>query len=34
MDVMYIGLAAALWGVLVLLVMGFEKLEKPQGGRS
>jgi len=25
---------ALLWGVMVLLVRGFEKLEGPEGGRS
>jgi hypothetical protein len=33
MDIAYIALAAALWGVMVLLVWGFRKLEKPAGGR-
>jgi hypothetical protein len=34
MDLAFILVAAALWGVMVLLVWGFEKLEKPEGGRS
>lgn len=34
MDVVYVGGVALLWGVMVLLVWGFEKLERPQGGRS
>lgn len=33
MDIAFIAAAAALWGVLVLLVRGFRKLERPQGGR-
>ena len=34
MDLAFILGAAALWGVMVLLVCGFEKLEKTEGGRS
>jgi hypothetical protein len=34
MDLAFILVAAALWGVMVLLVWGFEKLEKTEGGRS
>lgn len=34
MDLAFLVGAAALWGVTVLLVWGFEKLEKPEGGRS
>lgn len=34
MDMVFIGGIALLWGVMVLLVRGFEKLEHPQGGRS
>ncbi len=37
MDIVFIGaaaLAAGLWGVMVLLVWGFKKLEKPQGDRT
>lgn len=34
MDLAFILGAAALWGVMVLLVWGFKKLEKPEGGRS
>lgn len=34
MDILYVAGLALLWGVMVLLVLGFKKLEKPQGGRS
>ncbi len=34
MDIAFILVAAALWGVMGLLVWGFQKLEKPEGGRS
>ena len=34
MDIAFIVGAAALWGVMVLLVWGFQRLERPQGGRS
>lgn len=34
MDIVFIVGAAALWGVMVLLVWGFQKLERPRGGRS
>jgi hypothetical protein len=34
MDLAFILGAASLWGVMVLLVWGFKKLEKPEGGRS
>ena len=34
MDIAYLACAAALWGVMVLLVWGFKKLEKSEGGRS
>lgn len=34
MDIAYGAVAAGLWGVMVLLVWGFQKLEKPSGGRS
>ncbi len=34
MDIVFLGGAALLWGVMALLVLGFEKLEKPEGGRS
>lgn len=34
MDLAFILVAAALWGGVVLLVWGFQKLEKPEGGRS
>lgn len=34
MDMVFIAAAAGLWGVMVLLVWGFKKLEQPKGGRS
>ncbi len=34
MDLAFVFGACALWGVMVLLVWGFQKLEKPEGGRS
>ena len=34
MDVAYLLGIAALWGVMALLVAGFNKLEKPAGERS
>ncbi len=34
MDLVFVGAMALLWGVMVLLVRGFEKLEGPKGGRS
>lgn len=34
MDIAFVAGAAALWGLMVLLVWGFRKLERPQGGRS
>lgn len=33
MDMVFLGGIALLWGVMVLLVWGFEKLERPQGSR-
>lgn len=33
MDFVFAGIGFALWGLLVLMVWGFKKLEKPQGGR-
>ena len=33
MDMVFLAAAGALWGVMVLLVWGFEKLEVPAGGR-
>ena len=33
MDIVFIAASAGLWGLMVLLVLGFKKLEKPQGGR-
>ena len=34
MDAVFVAAAAALWGVMVLLVWGFTKLDAPAGGRS
>ncbi len=34
MDLVFMAAYAGLWGVMVLLVLGFKKLEKPAGGRS
>lgn len=34
MDMVFIAAAAGLWGVMVLLVWGFQKLERPPGGRA
>jgi hypothetical protein len=34
MDFVLIAATAGVWGLMVLLVWGFKKLEKPQGGRS
>ncbi len=34
MDIAFVLGIAALWGVMALLVVGFKKLEKPEGGRS
>ena len=34
MDLVYVAGLALLWGLMVLLVLGFKKLDKPQGGRS
>ena len=33
MDIVFIAAVAGLWVLMVLLVCGFKKLEKPQGGR-
>ena len=33
MDMVFLAAAGALWGVMVLLVWGFQKLEVPAGGR-
>jgi hypothetical protein len=33
MDVLFLAGVALLWGLMVLLVAGFRKLERPQGGR-
>lgn len=34
MDMVYVAGLALLWGLMVLLVLGFKKLDEPQGGRS
>lgn len=34
MDIAYVAGLALLWGLMALLVQGFKKLDKPQGGRS
>jgi len=34
MDAVFIALAIAVWGAMVLLVKGFERLESPKGGRA
>ncbi len=34
MDFMYLAGAIAFWAAMVLMVIGFKQLEKPQGGRS
>ncbi len=34
MDIVFVLGSVLLWGVMVLLVLGFKKLEKPQEGRS
>jgi hypothetical protein len=33
MDMVMVGGIALVWGLMVLLVRGFEKLEQPKGGR-
>lgn len=33
MDIVFIAGIGLLWGVMALLVVGFRKLERPQGGR-
>ena len=33
MDIVFLLAAAGLWGLMVLLVWGFRKLERPQGSR-
>ena len=33
MDIVFLSGAALLWGVMVLLVWGFKKHEKTEGGR-
>ncbi len=34
MDIVYLGLAFALWGATVLLALGLRKLAQPAEGRS
>jgi hypothetical protein len=34
MDAVFIALAAAVWGAMVLLVKGLQRLETPTGGRA
>jgi hypothetical protein len=34
MDAVFITLAIAVWGAMVLLVKGFQHLETPKGGRA
>jgi hypothetical protein len=34
MDVLWMAGLVLLWGVMVCLVKGLQKLEKPQGGRA
>ncbi len=34
MDAAFLLGVALLWGVMILLVWGFKKLAKPEGGRS
>mgnify|MGYP000246920446 CR=1 FL=1 len=34
MDIAFVVGIFALWGLMVLLVAGFQKLEKPAGARS
>lgn len=34
MDIPFVFGIAVLWAVLLLMVWGFRKLEKPEGGRS
>jgi hypothetical protein len=33
MDIVFLTGIALFWGAMVLLVAGFRKLERPQGGR-
>jgi hypothetical protein len=33
MDIVFLAVIALFWGAMVLLVWGFRKLERPQGGR-
>ena len=34
MDLVYLGVVAGLWGLMVLLVRGFVRLEQAKGARS
>lgn len=34
MDFVFLAGVAALWALMALMVWGFRKLERPQGGRS
>jgi len=34
MDLVYLGVAAALWSLMVLLVRGFVRLEQAKGERT
>ena len=34
MDIPFVSGITALWAVMALMVWGFKKLEKPEGGRS
>lgn len=34
MDIVFLAGIAALWGVTTSLIVAFQKLEKPAGGRS
>ena len=33
MDIVFLAMAGLLWGLMALMVWGFRKLERPQGGR-
>jgi len=33
MDLVYVALTVLMWGLMVLLVAGFRRMEPPQGGR-
>ncbi len=34
MDIVFVAGIGALWAVMALMVWGFKKLEKPEGGRT